>query len=172
MSPAAIDAAEDDKPLFLAELRSRSIKRINEDPLFQDLSAEIRLIKQKSATNCLSLNEEVRRNELAEEASLRDKADADRFIAGAHDRAKYYRLMLAGVDKLELKSTDGKTEPGTAWKRAVPDVTAQVSNGLLPGESDFGTRTENEALTRETLNILSDLVILQRTPLMATTTGK
>ena len=33
------------KPLFLDELRNRSIKRINEDPVFHDLSAEIQLIK-------------------------------------------------------------------------------------------------------------------------------
>ena len=153
-----VDAAEDYKPLFLDELRSRSIKRIDEDPLFHDLSAEIHLIKQKSATNSLSLNEEVRRDELAEETSLRDKADSDRIIAGAHDRAKYYRLMLDGVDKLELKPTDKKAEPGTTWKRAVPDEIAITSNSALPGESDFGTATENDALTRETLNILSDLV--------------
>ena len=170
--PTVIDAAEDDKPLFLDELRSRSIKRISENPLFRDLSAEIHLIKQKSATNRLSLNEEVRRNELAEEASIRDKADCDRIIAVAHDHARYYRLTLAGVDQLELKLADRKAETGTVWKRTVPDVTAQTSDTLPPGESDFGTATENDALRRETLNILSDLVSLQRTPLMATTTGK
>jgi carboxyl-terminal processing protease len=170
--PTVIDAAEDDKPLFLDELRSRSIKRISENPLFRDLSAEIHLIKQKSATNRLSLNEEVRRNELAEEASIQDKADCDRIIAGAHDHARYYRLTLAGVDQLELKLADRKAETGTVWKRTVPDVTAQTSDTLPPGESDFGTATENDALRRETLNILSDLVSLQRTPLMATTTGK
>jgi len=170
--PTVIDAAEDDKPLFLDELRSRSIKRVNENPLFRDLSAEIHLIKQESATNRLSLNEEVRWNELAEEASLREKADYDRIIAGTHDRARYYRLTLAGVDQLELKPADKKVETGLLWKRTVPDVTAQISGSLLPGESDFGTATENDALTRETLNILSDLVSLQKTPLMATTTGK
>ena len=170
--PAVFDAAEDDKPLFLDELRSRSTKRISEDPFFHDLSAEIHLIKQKSATNCLSLNEEVRRNELAEEASLRDKADSDRIIVGAHDHTKYYRLMLADVDKLELKPTDRKTEPRTTWRRSTPGEIAITLNSALPGESDFGTATENDALTRETLNILSDLVSLQRTPLMATTNGK
>jgi carboxyl-terminal processing protease len=170
--PTVIDAAEDDKPLFLDELRSRSIKRINENPLFRDLSAEIHLIKQESATNRLSLNEEVRRNELAEEASLREKADYDRIIADTHDRARYYRLTLAGVDQLESKPADRKAETGLLWKRTVPDLTAQTSGSLLPGESDFGTATENDALTRETLNILSDLVSLQKTPLMATTTGK
>lgn len=170
--PTVIDAAEDDKPLFLDELRSRSIKRVNENPLFRDLSAEIHLIKQESATNRLSLNEEVRRNELAEEASLREKADFDRIIAGTHDRARYYRLTLAGVDQLELKPVDKKVETGLFWKGTVPDVTAQISGSLLPGEIDFGTATENDALTRETLNILSDLVSLQKTPLMATTTGK
>jgi carboxyl-terminal processing protease len=170
--PTVIDAAEDDKPLFLDELRSRSIKRINENPLFCDLSAEIHLIKQEAATNLLSLNEEVRRNELAEEASLREKADYDRIIADTHDRARYYRLTLAGVDQLELKSVDRKVETGLLRKGTMPDVTTQASGSLLPGESDFGTATENDALTRETLNILSDLVSLQKAPLMATTNGK
>jgi carboxyl-terminal processing protease len=170
--PTVIDAAEEDKPLFLDELRSRSIKRINENPLFRDLSAEIHLIKQKSATNRLSLNEQVRRNELAEEASIRDKADCDRIIAVAHDRARYYRLTLAGVDQIELKPADRKAETRAVWKRTVPDVTAQTSDSLPSDESDFGTATENDALRRETLNILSDLVSLQRTPLMATTSGK
>ena len=156
MPPTVIDAAEDDKPLFLDELRSRSIKRINENPLFRDLSAEIHLIKQKSATNRLSLNEEVRRNELAEEASIRDKADCDRIIAVAHDHARYYRLTLAGVDQIELKPADRKAETGTVWKPTVPDVTAQTSDSLLSDESDFGTARENDALRRETLNILSD----------------
>ena len=168
VAPTAIDAAGDHQPLFLDELRSRSIKRINEDPLFRDLSAEIHLIKQKLSNNCVSLNAEVRRSEIAQEVYLRDKGDSDRITASAHDRTKYYRLMLDDVDKPELKLINGKAELGTATKCTVPDETAQTSTSLLPGESDFGTATENDAITRETLHILSDLVSLKRTPLMAT----
>jgi hypothetical protein len=45
---------------------------------------------------------------------------------------------------------------------------APVRDRGIPGESDFGTATENEATRRETLNIVSDFVNLKRTPLMAT----
>jgi carboxyl-terminal processing protease len=168
VAPTAIDAAGDYKPLFLDKLRSRSIKRISEDPLFHDLSAEIRLIKQKLSNNCLSLNAEVCRNELAAEASLRKKADSDRIIATAHDRTKQYRLTLADVDKRELKLIDQKAELGTARRPAVSVEPAEVLNSLLPGKSDFGTATENDGITRETLNILTDLVSLKRNRLMAT----
>jgi hypothetical protein len=170
VAPIANDAAGNHKPLFLDELRNRSIKRTNEDPVFHDLSAEIQLIKRKLWDNCVSLNEEVRRNEMAEEVCIRDKGDSDRISASAHDRTRYYRLMLADVDKptLELKR---KANLGTAKKHTVPEDMEQFSNSLLPGilgKNDFETATENEVITRETLKILSDFVNLKRTPLMAT----
>jgi carboxyl-terminal processing protease len=170
VTPTANDAVGNNKPLFLDELRNRSIKRINEDAVFHDLSAEIHLIKQKLWDNCFSLNEEARRNEIAEEVCLRDKGDSDRITASAHDRSKYYRLMLADVDKPKLM-LKRKAKLGSAQKHAVPDETAQCSNSLLPGipgDNDLETATENEAITRETLNILSDCINLKRTPPMAT----
>jgi hypothetical protein len=78
--------------------------------------------------------------------------------------------MLADVDKPKLK-LKRKAKLGTAQKHAVPDETAQCSNSLLrgiPGEHDLETATENEAITRETLNILSDFLNLKSIPLMAT----
>jgi carboxyl-terminal processing protease len=71
VTPAANDAARGHKPLFLDELRSRSTKRINEDPVFHDLSAENQLIKQQLRNNSVSLNEEVRRSEIADEVPVR-----------------------------------------------------------------------------------------------------
>ena len=74
--------------------------------------------------------------------------------------------MLVDVDKPELKLIDRKAGLGTAGRWAVPDEAVPTSNGLLPGESDFGTATEKKAITRETLNILSDLVRLKSPPLV------
>jgi carboxyl-terminal processing protease len=173
VAPTPIDVASNHKPLLLEELRSRSTKRINEDPLFHDLSAEIQQIKQNWANNRVSLNEDVRRKEIAEAARLREKADSDRISTSVHDRTKYYRLMLADIDKPELKLTEAKADLEIDEKSAaVADETAHTSKNLVPAERDFGTATENEAITRETLNILSDLVSLQRTPLMATNEGR
>jgi carboxyl-terminal processing protease len=166
----ANNAAGGHKPLFLDELRSRSTKRINEEPVFHDLSAENQLITQKLRSNCVSLNEEARRNEIAEEVYLGDKGDADRLSANAHDRTRYYRLMLADVDKSELILINKKTELATTRKGEILDETEQTLTSLLPSESDFATATENDAITRETLNILSDVVGLNRIALMATHT--
>jgi carboxyl-terminal processing protease len=172
VAPTAIDVAGNHQPLLLDELRSRSIKRINEDPLFHDLSAEIHQSKQRLSSNCVSLNEQIRRKEVAEGVRLRDKADSDRISAGVHDRTKYYRLILSEVDKPELKLINRKEELATAGKGAVPDETGHASNSLMPGEREFGAATENDAITRETLNILSDLVSLKRSSFMATNEGK
>jgi carboxyl-terminal processing protease len=170
VAPTASDVAGQHNPLFLDELRNRSINRINDDPVFHDLSAEIQFIKQKLRDNCVSLNEEILRNEIVEKVRLQDKADADEMTASGHDRTKYYRLMLADVDKPKLK-LERKVELEMAKKQAVAAEAAECSNSLLPGlpgEKDFGIATENEAITRETLNILADLVGLERKPLMAT----
>jgi carboxyl-terminal processing protease len=134
VAPIANDAAGNHKPLFLDELRNRSIKRINQDPVFHDLSAEIQLIKQKLWDNCISLNEKVLRNEIGEEVCLQDKADADRITASGHDPTKHYRLMLADVDKPKLK-LKRKADLKTAQKHAVLADTAKCSNSLLPGIS-------------------------------------
>jgi hypothetical protein len=112
--------------------------------------------------NCVSLNEEVRRNEIAEEVYLCDKGDADRISANAHDRTKYYRLMLADVDKPELILIDRKAELEIARNGVVSDEVEKTLTTLLPGESNIATATENDAVTRETLNILSDVLVLTK----------
>jgi carboxyl-terminal processing protease len=171
VAPTAIDVAGNHQPLLLDELRSRSIKRTNQDPLFHDLSAEIRQIKEKLSDHSVSLNEEVRRKEIAEGASLQDKADSDRTSAAAHDRTKYYRLMLSDLDRPELKLINSQEGLAKAGKGAVPEEAAYPSNSLLPGEREFGTETEKDAIRRETLNILTDLISLKKGPLMATNGG-
>jgi hypothetical protein len=63
-----------------------------------------------------------------------------------------------------------KAEVATTRKGEVLDEMEQTLTSLLPSESDFATATENDAITRETLNILSDVVGLNRIALMATHT--
>jgi len=76
--------------------------------------------------------------------------------------------MLADVNKLELVPTNRKAELVTTRKGVVSDETEQTLASLLSGEIDFATATENDAITRETLDILSDVVSLNRIALMAT----
>jgi carboxyl-terminal processing protease len=167
--PATLDVARNGKLLFLDELRSRSTARIKGDPLLQDLIHEIACSKDSTEKNRVSLNEKVRKNELAEVARLQDKADSDRKTARAQDRNKYYHLILADADKTELRLINGR-EPDGSGQTAPSETALQLfpdSRQRSPGESDFDELTENEAITRETLNILSDLVDLTKARQMA-----
>jgi carboxyl-terminal processing protease len=168
--PIANDAAGNRKPLFLDELRNRSIKRTNEDPVFHELSAESQQIKRKLRDNCVSLNEKVRRNEIAEEACIRNKRDSSRIAASAHDRTRYYRLMLTDVERPELTLVKNMPE-SSIWRRPAAEPEApQFSGHLDPVE--ITRATENEAATREALNILSDLVDLTKSTQMAQVSRK
>jgi carboxyl-terminal processing protease len=170
VAPAASDVWGNSKPLFLDELRTRSIARIKENPLFQDLANENALTIESSKKNRISLNEKVRQHQLAEVARLREKGASDRQIAQAHDRYKYYRLMLADVDKAELSLINTKRQTGASVQTAAPDDVPQSTLAPPPGvlgKSDSDAVTENEAVTRETLNIISDFVNLTRAQQMA-----
>ncbi len=161
VAPAVLDVPGNGKPLFLDELRSRSIARIKESPLFQDLTNEIALANESTEKNRVSLNEKVRKNELAQMTQLRDKSDSDRKIARAQDRNKYYQLTLADVDKTELKLIKYQSEPDASEQTAAGDGTLRSilePPAGVPNKSDFDPMTENEAITHETMNILSDLV--------------
>jgi hypothetical protein len=70
--------------------------------------------------------------------------------------------MLADLDKPELILINRKAELATTRKGVVSDETEQTLANPFPGESDFATATENDAIIRETLNILSDVVVLNR----------
>ncbi len=162
VAPAAREVLRNNKPLFLEELRSKSDARIQGDSLFQDLIAEIKWEDESLEKNRDSLNEKVRKRELAEIAQMRDKVNSDREAARAQDRRKYYKLTLAGGDKIELTRISSGTEIDSSEQISESDDPSQ-SFPEVPSSAfgrNFDTVTESEAITRETLNILSDLVNL------------
>jgi carboxyl-terminal processing protease len=170
IAPALLEPTEG-KPLFLDKLRTRSIARIAGNPLFQDLFSEIAWTRENIEKNRVSLNEKIRKNQLAELARLSKKADADRKTARAQDRNKYRQLILADGDKTELRPIVNESAQYASRQSAGPDTVGQPfpdSPQVLPGLNDFDDLPENEAITRETLNILSDLVNLTKAQEMAT----
>jgi carboxyl-terminal processing protease len=170
IAPALLDGTEG-KPLFLDKLRSRSIARMEENPLFQDLASEIAWMRENMEKNRVSLNEGIRKNQLAELARLSKKGDADRKTARAQDRNKYCQLILADGDKTELRPIVNGSAPYASRQSAGPGIAGQPfsdSPPVPPGLNDFDDLPENEAITRETLNILSDLVNLTKAREMAT----
>jgi carboxyl-terminal processing protease len=134
IEPISIDLAANRKPLFLNELSKRSMYRVSQDPQFQILAAEVRLIGERLKSNRLSLNEQVRRAELAAENGRNQKAIASERTIEANDRDRRYTLTLADVNEPHLK--------------------------LLLKGSDASAEPAGDPAKREALNVLSDLVVL------------
>jgi carboxyl-terminal processing protease len=164
VEPAPIDVAANRKALFVDDLRQRSANRVSQDPQFQDISDDIHRLDERLKNNRLSLNEAVRRDEMAKEAKQREKEEADRKKAESDDHSKTFELSLADVDKPQLKLAEK------------PDITAQKSakaKTVRPGDNpveealdddDSTSLANSDPAKRETLNILSDLIELGKSP--------
>jgi carboxyl-terminal processing protease len=168
--PASFSIPENGKTLFSDELRRRSADRIKRDPLFQDLLAEIALTDKHIRSNRLSLNERARKNDLARLTRIRKKMDRDRTKALADGRNKYYELTLSDVDKSGLRPASNGDEPDRYARQNIAET--EVASFPAPVLQASGSRNsdalaENEAITKETLNILSDFVSLNRARQMA-----
>jgi len=76
------------------------------------LAAEVALIEESTRNNRVSLNEHVRKSELAKEARLRNKTARDQKTVLACNHNKYYELTLADVSKYDLRpvSTDHESD--------------------------------------------------------------
>jgi carboxyl-terminal processing protease len=165
VEPAPIDVAANRKPLFVDELRQRSAKRVSQDAQFQDIAEDIRKLNERLKNNRLSLNEGLRRDEIASETKQKEKEDADRKKAEADDHSKTFELSLSDIDKPQLKLLEKKS-----------DSTASKSNRQRPGrpsdnpaeaaldEDDSPVSNDSDPVRREALNILGDLIDLAKSP--------
>jgi carboxyl-terminal processing protease len=159
VEPAAIDLVNNRKPLFIDDLRKRSTNRVSQDAAFQDVTADMKILKDRLKTNRLSLNEKIRRDELDEDNDRKQKELTDEKKVDSQLQDKRYELTLADINKPQLKLLP---------KEALPvnkDAKASASPGTddLIGE-ESGNTADADAIRRETLNIMGDLIDLQRSP--------
>ncbi len=170
IKPASFSVTENGKALFSDELRRRSADRIKRNPLFQDILAEMGLTDTKIRTNRVSLNERVRKSDLAQLTRIRTKMDRDQNRSRTQDRNKYYELTLSEVNKSGLRPVKNggesdRSDEESVSENATSSSTSQPSPVSVERSSD--ALAENEAVTKETLNILSDLVNLDKARHMA-----
>jgi carboxyl-terminal processing protease len=154
-------------PLFIDELKRRSLERVPNNPEFHYVMEDMERLRHKLDENRISLNEEVRRKEL-EEDKLRKEMRSKERLARQEEEPRIYRLTLDTVDKPNLqlimfpgKMAAAKTK-GVSPKVA-PEAASDSDSELIGGEGD----TKEAAIDPErdeTLNILNDLVDLSRGP--------
>ena len=166
VEPAPIDVAANRKALFVDDLRQRSAKRISQDPQFQDIADDIRKLNERLKNNRLSLNEALRRDEMANEAKQREKEEVDRKKAEAEDGAKTFELSLADVDKAQLKLLEKKIDSGAASKAGKAKSGRPSDNPAEAAldDEDSANPSDSDPVRRETLNILGDLIDLAKSP--------
>jgi carboxyl-terminal processing protease len=166
VEPAPIDVTANRKPLYVDDLRQRSATRVSQDPQFQDISEDIRELEAKLKNNRLSLNESVRRDEMAKEAKQREKEEADRKKVEADDHTKTYELNLADVDKPQLKLLEPKSGAAATSKSAKAKAARAAGNPVEDAldDDDSNSLADSDPAKRETLNILSDLIVFSKSP--------
>ena len=165
VEPAPIDVAANRKALFVDELRQRSANRVTQDPQFQDIADDTRKINDRLKNNRLSLNEALRRDEMANETKQREKEETDRKKAEAEDRTRTFELGLGDVDKPQLKLVEKKTD--TAASKSGKAKSARPSDNPAEAaldEDDSPGLSDGDPVRRETLNILGDLIDLAKSP--------
>ena len=158
-------------PLFIDELKSRSAARVTANPEFRYVMEDLERLRHKLDENRISLNETVRRDELNQD-KLRKETRSKERLARTEEEPRVYRLTLETVDspKLQLIMYPGKIaeakKNGVSTKvapEAAPDADSDLADD--DGTKDPAVDPERD----ETLNILADLVELNRGPKTAST---
>jgi carboxyl-terminal processing protease len=168
VDPVPFDKVE--KSLYKNELRTRSAARIAADPEFRYIAEDLARVKERLAENKISLNEKVRRTELDEEKARKEARTAERAKIKPIAQ-KAYSVTLENVGKPELQLVvDKKDEKKDKEKDKDPktakadDKPAVASDDDEDGEDEDGASkaTGTDPIKLETLNILNDLIDLQR----------
>jgi carboxyl-terminal processing protease len=171
VEPVPIRIEENRRPLFADQLRRRSSDRVAQDPEFQDIAEQIRKTAEAAKNNRLSLNEQNRRAEIEAEKKLREREIADAGRVKQSDQFSRFQLKLADLSKEELLPID-PLQANSPEKQSAPDrkgtpaakTTRKVDIAPLPALGKSEITPSSDAVERETLNILSDLIDLNKVP--------
>ena len=174
--PAKYTKWSDSHSLFIDELKARSAARVAVDPEFHYVMEDMERLRKKLDDNRISLNEDIRRREVAEEKVRKEGRSKDR-LARNQEAPSIYRLTLETIDspKLELimypgKIAEVKNSGGAkAALEAAPDTDDSDDADADLTDGDDSKAAAVDAERDETLNILSDLVQLTQGPKTAST---
>ncbi|MEN3369546.1 MAG: carboxyl-terminal processing protease [Verrucomicrobiota bacterium] len=160
----------DGRGLFVDELKRRSETRVRSNPEFGYVMEDMGRLRKRLDENRISLNEDVRKSELGEDKLRKEMRSKERLARQGEDM-QMIRLTLDNVEKPNLQpiifpgklAANKKGGPKTSPEAATDSDSDTVA-------SDDGTKEPAIDPERdETLNILKDLVDLNRGPTTAST---
>jgi carboxyl-terminal processing protease len=136
-------------PLFLDELRARSAQRLVTDAEFRYTIEDMSRVREKIKENVMSLNEKLRRKELADDKKRKELREKERQSRGAALDVQAFELTLDDLSAPKLRSV--------AFDRK------QEKNMLEPSDEDDDGKKESsepDAIRNEALRIMRDLINL------------
>jgi carboxyl-terminal processing protease len=155
--------------LFVDELKHRSEARVQANQEFRYVMEDMTRLRKRLDENRISLNEDIRRTEQNEDKLRKETRSKERLAREVED-VKIFRLTLDTVDKpnLQLIINPGRTAANK--KKVAPEAAPDADTdgtGADDGTKDPAIDPERD----EALNILGDLVDLNRGPTTASTTS-
>src|SRR3982075_3070729 len=162
----------DGRGLFADELKRRSEARVQSNPEFKYVMEDMERLRKRLDENRISLNEDTRKTELNEDKIRKEIRAKDR-LARHDEEMQMIRLTLDNVDKPNLQPIifPGKLAANkkSGNNKVAPEAATDSESDSLA--NDDGTKEPAIDPERdETLNILKDLVDLNRGPTTASTT--
>ena len=168
----------DNHSLFIDQLRRRSEERVKNDPEFHYVTEDMNRLRHKIDENRISLNEDARKKELADD-KLRKETRSKERLARHEEEPSIYRVTLDTVDKpnLQLIMYPGKLaeakKNGIVPKvdsDAAPDADSDLPDSPTADGDSNSKDPQIDPERDEALNILADLVQLSNGPKTASTT--
>ena len=162
----------DGRGLFVDELKRRSLARVQENPEFRYVIEDMDRLRKRLDENRISLNEDVRRKELNED-KLRKETRATERLARQGEEMQMIRLTLDNVEKPNIQPIIFPSKLAANKKggnKVAPEAATDADSESIT--NDDGTKEPAIDPERdETLNILADLVYLNRGPTTASTSA-
>jgi hypothetical protein len=151
-----------DRPLFKTELKQRSAARVALDSEFRYLTEDFERARARLAENTISLNKEARQREIDEEKVRKDQREAERAKL-PQPVQKAWALPLDAVSKPELELVQLEKKPATVAEAKPGEAAAKAPEGSEEDDEDQeSAKTGRDPVKAEALNILTDLIHLQR----------
>src|SRR6184192_3348795 len=160
--------------LYLDELKRRSSARTQNDPEFHYVMEDMERLRHRLDDNRISLNEDVRKKELSDDKMRKEMRSKER-LARNIEEPRVYRVTLDTVDKpnLQLIMYPGKVasakKNGSAKVAPEAASDADTENDIFGSPDDATKEPVIDPERDETINILADLVRLERGPKTAST---
>lgn len=131
---------------FITTLKERSADRVSKDPEFRYISEDMKRFREKLDLNQLSLNEKIRKEELAQEKARKAERKKERKLHPVIEPVAY-EVSLDTVDKPALPKVTIKKKP--AGDKVTKDPDAE--------EDETDTAQAPDPIRHEAINIIQDL---------------